>query len=140
MTIQRATWWLVLSWLVIGVISSLAGFLGLLRPGLSLLLIVPSVLLCGMGWKVIQHWKDASLILKILLVVLGGLWLMHSVGVLMPETGFDAVWYHLPIILRNMEVGSFVYQPALYQSLNPLFSDTLFLLGWGLFLLTRRFL
>src|SRR5690606_12153593 len=55
---------------------------------------------------------------------------IHATGIFVPETGFDAVWYHLPVIKAFSEAHRFVYLPDLYQSLNPLFSDSIFLLGF----------
>ncbi len=64
------------------------------------------------------------------IVVLVLIWTMHGTGVLVPETGFDAVWYHLPIAQRVIETGGLAYMPELYQSVNPLASDLFFFLGY----------
>ncbi len=58
------------------------------------------------------------------------IWLSHFIQVLVPETGFDAVWYHLPVVDSILKNGSIIFTPDLYQSLNPLFSDLFFLIGY----------
>lgn len=57
-------------------------------------------------------------------------WLSHLVQVFTPEVGFDAVWYHLPVVKAIIEQQKLVYLPELYQSVNPLFSDLIFALGF----------
>jgi 4-amino-4-deoxy-L-arabinose transferase-like glycosyltransferase len=64
-----------------------------------------------------------------LLVVI---WLSHLIQVFTPEVGFDAVWYHLPVIQAIVSAKKLVYLPELYQSLNPLWSDLIFGLGFWL--------
>jgi hypothetical protein len=63
---------------------------------------------------------------------LGAIWSLHFLGLFTPETGFDAVWYHLPVIARFVEAGSIFFIPELYQSVNPLFSDLIFGVGYWL--------
>jgi hypothetical protein len=58
------------------------------------------------------------------------IWLSHLIGVFTPEVGFDAVWYHLPVIKVVAEQGGLVYLPEIYQSVNPLFSDLIFGIGY----------
>jgi len=72
-----------------------------------------------------QYNYKPLLIILILLV-----WLSHFIQVLVPETGFDALWYHLPVIKAVIENKGLVYLPDLYQSINPLFSDLYFALGY----------
>ena len=69
--------------------------------------------------------QDISLIYFLSLV-----WLSHFIQVLVPETGFDAVWYHLPVINSILKNGKILFSPELYQSLNPLFSDLFFMVGY----------
>jgi hypothetical protein len=57
-------------------------------------------------------------------------WLSHFIQVLVPETGFDAIWYHLPVVDSILENGKIIFSPDLYQSLNPLFSDLFFMIGY----------
>lgn len=58
------------------------------------------------------------------------IWLLHLLQVFTPETGFDALWYHLPVAQAMVEHGGLVYIPGLYQSVNPLFSDLFFTVGY----------
>jgi 4-amino-4-deoxy-L-arabinose transferase-like glycosyltransferase len=71
-----------------------------------------------------------EVVTKATLIGLGLIWFLHLLGVFTPETGFDAVWYHLPIIARFIQEGRVFYIPELYQSVNPLFSDLIFGLGY----------
>lgn len=76
-----------------------------------------------------KHWSLPQLLLPLLVVAV---WCLHVVGVFLPETGFDAVWYHLPLIRAVAVQGGPVYLPELYQSTNPQLSDWLFVPGWWL--------
>ena len=60
------------------------------------------------------------------------IWLSHFIQVLVPETGFDAIWYHLPVVDNILKNGKILFSPELYQSLNPLFSDLFFMVGYFL--------
>ncbi|MBT3249221.1 MAG: hypothetical protein HN846_00155 [Candidatus Pacebacteria bacterium] len=60
----------------------------------------------------------------IILIILT--WASHLVQVFTPEVGFDAVWYHLPVIKAILDQQSLVFIPDLYQSANPLLSDLVF--------------
>src|SRR5258708_1946884 len=60
------------------------------------------------------------------------IWFIHLLGVFVPETGFDAVWYHLPIVSEFAKLHRVMYLPDFYQSLNPLWSDLIFLHGYQL--------
>jgi 4-amino-4-deoxy-L-arabinose transferase-like glycosyltransferase len=57
-------------------------------------------------------------------------WLSHLVQVFTPEVGFDAVWYHLPVIKAILEQQKLVFIPGAYQSVNPLLSDLVFGIGF----------
>jgi len=63
-----------------------------------------------------------------ILVIL--IWLSHLVQVFTPEVGFDAVWYHLPVVKAILEQQKLVFMPNLYQSVNPLLSDLIFGVGF----------
>lgn len=67
---------------------------------------------------------------RFLLYFLQLIWFSHFIQVLTPETGFDAVWYHLPVVDSIIKNKAIVFSPELYQSLNPLFSDLFFLVGY----------
>ncbi len=80
-------------------------------------------------WK-LQFLSKSELLLTYLFFVV---WALHFLQVLVPETGFDALWYHLPIVSKMAQVQGLVYLPKLYQSVNPLFSDLYFLTGFSVF-------
>jgi hypothetical protein len=69
---------------------------------------------------------------KLLYILLGIIWASHFIQVFVPETGFDALWYHLPVAKAIVEHSQLIYLPDLYQSANPLFSDLLFTTGYWL--------
>jgi hypothetical protein len=120
--------WLVSSWLVVGIITTGAGFIGWLYMPLSVLLLLPAVMLGAITLKFLQQhysvWEKS--LLGLLLVVLA----VHATGLLVPEIGFDAVWYHLPVIDSFVNSHQILYLENFYQSLNPLFTDLIFLLGY----------
>ncbi len=121
---------LVLSLLACGVISTVAGLLGLLYPSISVILLLPLVLLGRIFFFRIRQYRFLAPSEKWLCLLLAGVWLLHGLNVLTPETGFDAVWYHLPITEAFVQQHNLLPVPDLYQSLNPLFSDLIFLLGY----------
>lgn len=52
--------------------------------------------------------------------------LSNLVGVFLPETGFDAVWYHLPITAVFTHLHQTIFIPELYQSAMPRLGSYLF--------------
>lgn len=130
MTLKQVSDSVIVSWLVVGLCAqwlALGGWLGsvswwlLLGPGL--------LTLVWLGRAAIRV-RSLSKLDQGLTAGLAVIWLSHLLQVLVPETGFDAVWYHLPVAKAMIEARQFVYLPELYQSVNPLFADTLFALGW----------
>lgn len=78
--------------------------------------------------------NDSKIItINFLLCILQIIWFSHFIQVLVPETGFDAIWYHLPVLKSILENGKIVFSDDLYQSLNPLFTDLFFLIGYYYF-------
>ena len=71
-----------------------------------------------------------KLIGKLLVALVILVWLSHLIQVFVPETGFDAVWYHLPTITKVIAARGLTYDPTLPQTLNPLASDLFFLIGF----------
>lgn len=127
---QKTTLLLISSWLLLGLVVTALAFAGLLHDAASILLLIPILFLILCLWDGYQRLPQLSRIEKLLIQFLIGIWLIHSFGILVPETGFDAVWYHLPIAHEISEAHQLVYLPDLYQSLNPLFTDLLFVLGY----------
>ena len=71
-----------------------------------------------------------KLLEKVIIALLILSWLSHLVQVFTPEVGFDAVWYHLPVVKAILEQQQLVFLPELYQSVNPLGSDLIFGTGY----------
>lgn len=67
----------------------------------------------------------------ILIYALILVWSLHFLQVLVPESGFDALWYHLPVIKQISIHEKIIYIPEIYQTVNPLFSDLYFLTGYS---------
>lgn len=71
--------------------------------------------------------KMTRILRKILLVSLFLTILIHGIGILIPETGFDALWYHLPIV-RDMAVSHQIrIVPSIPQSNQPRLGEIIFL-------------
>lgn len=69
----------------------------------------------------------------VFLVTLFFVWSLHLLQVFVPETGFDALWYHLPVADAVVKQQQFIYIPDVYQSVNPLFADAFFYSGYAVF-------
>ena len=76
----------------------------------------------------IDVWS--SRLFRILFFIAG---LSHFIGVLVPETGFDAVWYHLPITQVFLNRGWDGFIPELYQSAMPHLGSLIFVLPYVVF-------
>src|SRR5258708_7478973 len=107
------------------------GLTGKLFPSMWLLLLIPGYFLLLSISFALQKSLQVSPLEKILLFCIGLIWLIHFSGVLVPETGFDAVWYHLPIVNMFVQHGEYFYWREYYQSLNPFFSDGIFLFAYS---------
>lgn len=117
-----------------GVILTSLGFVGwlylpLLMSIFFILCFVSVIFGAREFLKVVRLSVSEQLLFSILLVV----WFIHFLQVLVPETGFDALWYHLPVIQAIQSAQGLVFQPELYQSVNPLFADLYFLTGYSVF-------
>ena len=123
---------LLFSWLFIGGVALLCGFNGLLMRLDFLLLLFPIFFLAKVIFPDAKKLQNNSLssTSKILLFFLLLIWLIAATGLFVPETGFDAVWYHLPVVSAFVKQGGYFYLPNYYQSLNPFFSDGIFLIGY----------
>jgi 4-amino-4-deoxy-L-arabinose transferase-like glycosyltransferase len=119
---------IVCAWLGVGIIAQVATFLKLYNPPLSLILVLLVVVFFIYFRK--SHFKQFFWLEKILLAALAFVLLSHAVGIFTPEVGFDAVWYHLPVLRAIVQNHGLVYLPDLYQSVNPLFSDLIIGLGY----------
>lgn len=98
-------------------IANLLPFL-LIFPLTALVLIIIRI---SIGFFVLTRFQ------RLLLVMLACIWTSHFLQVLVPETGFDAVWYHLPVLQQLVLSNGFTTSPTLYQLLYPLWSDLAYL-------------
>lgn len=118
----------ILSWFVVGCILSCAAFFQVFYSWLGWILLVPVVVSAAAVTKMTQmghayRWQVRAIVL---------IWLLHAVQLLTPETGFDALWYHLPVAEAVTTQGGLVYVPELYQSANPIFSDLFFTAAYAI--------
>ncbi len=97
------------------------GYVQILPSWMWLVLVVPLTIFGSM----MKGLERSVLVLGIVLI-----WVSHAIQVFVPETGFDAVWYHLPVMKSAIQNNGFVYMPDMYQSVNPLFTDGIILLGY----------
>lgn len=71
-------------------------------------------------------WRK-SLFHKVLVVIGVCIFVSHAIGILLPETGFDALWYHLPIV-QDMAISRTVrFSPLIPQSNQPRLGELVFL-------------
>lgn len=117
-------------------ISSVLGLLGLWHPQvltvLFLLLTISTLKAFGHFVRVYISQKK-NLFHAIILLVLIFMVFFHFIGVLTPETGFDALWYHLPLIQRYSHYQRLIFVSDYYQSLYPQFADSLIVTGYTVF-------
>lgn len=111
----------VLCFASIGVIIWVIGTLFVLRPIMfvfvSGLYAVSALLLAFPAYRFWSRLKSST---ERLLVALIAIMFCLSIPLLfLPEVGFDALWYHLPIIQMTVSSGSVFYEPQLYQSAMP---------------------
>lgn len=119
--------------LLLGVLLSFGGFLQWYSAAFLQIIFFVFCALAGSltlgGYIRLSSRKN----LILLTTCLGFIWSLHFLQVLVPETGFDALWYHLPVAEAFVKAGRFTFLPDLYQSVNPLFADTYFYAGYSVF-------
>lgn len=59
-------------------------------------------------------------------MMFGALALLYVVPIFLPETGFDALWYHLPITEVFVQTHTIAFIPELYQSAMPRLGSLMF--------------
>lgn len=59
-------------------------------------------------------------------VLFGVLALLYMIPIFLPETGFDALWYHLPITEVFAQTHTIAHIPELYQSAMPRLGSFMF--------------
>jgi hypothetical protein len=79
--------------------------------------------------KSIQLLRKKNNVFKVSIFLVCVIWLINSIGILMPETSFDALWYHLTIPKIFLNNNSIFYIPGghFYYSLMPKLVDLLFI-------------
>lgn len=129
-SIQKIVYSLVTSLFIAGIFISVAGFFGLIFPILTVILLLPVFFILQTVFKGTHSLYHASNQEKIILLLIAAWWFLHSLQVFVPETGFDALWYHLPVAQGVVTNNGFYIDRDMYQSFNPLFSDGIFYLGF----------
>jgi hypothetical protein len=78
---------------------------------------------------ILSTLKKQSKFLRIILCLLIGIWVINGIGVFLPETSFDALWYHLTLPKIFLDNNSFFYIPGglFYYSLMPKLVDLLYI-------------
>lgn len=126
--------YLVSLFTILGFVLTVCSFMGWISPALFFL--VFAAMVCGMLLfipRVMHFLPKLSPWEKYLVYGLFVIWGLHFLQVLVPETGFDAVWYHLPVVSHIISTGRIEYVPELYQTMNPLFADMYFMAGFAVF-------
>ncbi len=117
-----------------GLLLTIFAFCGLLFPFfLSTTFFFIVFLFVVLVFFLFRRLYSLSKLEQVLVNFLIFIWALHFLQVLVPETGFDALWYHLPVVKEIGRAGGLIYLPQLYQSVNPLFSDLYFLSGYSTF-------
>jgi len=130
-TVNKLGQWLILSLWCSGAVAVVAGFTGVFYPWLSSLLILPAILIIAAAFHVFKIFPKFTKLEKSLGLLIGLWWFLHGLQVFTPETGFDALWYHLPLAKVVTNGHHFLGDPNFYQSFNPQFSDSIFYLGFA---------
>lgn len=132
LNLRQLSLWLAGSWLLVASLLMTLSFFHLLYPPFFLFIFLPIWFMELIILKILTRVSQLPKEEIALVATLGAVWLLHATGLVVPETGFDAVWYHLPVAQSIVAARGLVVLPDLYQSLNPLFSDLLFVAGFGL--------
>ena len=121
---------LCLSIFWVGVAACICGFLGFFYWPIAGLLLIPAWQLFRIIQQMPSFFRAASRPQRIFILILSGWWILHFLQVFVPETGYDAVWYHLPVAKIVVNNHRFIADPHFYQTFNPLFADSIFFLGY----------
>lgn len=127
---QRLCLLLIITWFICGLFATLAGLTGFFYFPLGLLLLLPSIILIVQVFEIQKKVHAFTYFEKIVCALILTWWILHLFQVFTPETGFDAVWYHLPLAEQTVDYYRFITSIHFYQSFNPQFSDGIFYLGY----------
>ena len=76
----------------------------------------------------VRSFKRTFLLSLLVLILIS-----HAIGILLPETGFDALWYHLPLIKDMAQSHAVREVTGVPQSLQPRLGDMIYVPGFLLF-------
>ena len=117
--------------LFLGIVLEIVFFLGLANKIiLGIVFVGLTVLTLNLIIHAIQYILQLNLAEKVTAFLIFNLLLINFIPVFTPEVGFDALWYHLPIIKTIVNQAQITFIPNLYQSLNPLFAEFYFATGF----------
>mgnify|MGYP005839434527 CR=1 FL=1 len=67
-----------------------------------------------------------------MIILLAGLLMISALGIVLPETGVDALWFHLPLTKQILLDPFSTFLPDLYQSTTPRLASYLFVLPYAI--------
>lgn len=112
---------LILAWFgLAGLSIYIVGLNGWLNPtNIAIICFVPLVLLCLYLYHLFPRLLKFSLGQKLLVFLILCQLALYSLGLFVPETGFDALWYHLPEALHYAQTGTITKIPGIMYSTMP---------------------
>lgn len=144
-TLEKGLFSLGLGIAIVSYAIYLIGLLGILNAWVVILLLLGVIFVFGKEFRVISHWLTkspkvfshfAQLVRKNLvslwaIIPLAALTLLTYIGAAVPETEFDAIWYHLtlPKIYILDHAVHFIPGKLLYYSVLPRLTEMTFTLG-----------
>lgn len=111
--------------LLLGVYSVFVGFV--------IYIVLATLILYSFSRIDLFSLKKTTYFHKIVLTLFIFTVISHAMQVFLPETSFDALWYHLPTIHEYFSRKLLVYDERWYQSLYPQYGDIFFVVGYSLF-------
>jgi len=133
--LEQAVLMTVFSIGIVSIVTTLLAMSGMLYLPVIVLLLVPLYFFLSSTFLFSRDifTKYSGYFHTLLLILLFFTLFSHFLGVLLPEVGFDALWYHLPTIKEYVTHHRLVYDDRWYQTLYPQFGDLFFSLGFTLF-------
>lgn len=125
--LQRLLLWLG----ILGTGIYLVGLLGWLKVWIIIPLSLPVI-----GYSVqyvknsFTHFSRMGRGEKLIIVGLISQFILYSLGLFVPETSFDAVWYHIPLAEVYASTGRIAQIPELLYSTMPRLGEMYFVLGF----------
>lgn len=122
---------LAFQWLIIGVAATLSSITGSFSSLLKVSIFFPVSFLTLYLFTTFRQLHKETFFIKFLATIQTVLSVVYLTGFLIPEVAFDAVWYHLPVIKAITQQHGLIYLQPIYQSLNPLFTDLIYGIGYS---------